>query len=70
MNVAVLDRDIRPIRAAADLDQAPEPVGHTREWIDPEGDDWFAVIYQELIRGTEAAASPQFTAPEPEHWFG
>jgi len=70
MNGAVLDREIRPTRAAAELAHAPEPVGHTTEWIDPEGDDWFAAIYEELIRGTEAAASPKFTAPEPEHWFG
>ena len=70
MKAAILDRDFRPTRAAAEPAHAPEPVGHTCEWIDPEGDDWFAYIYQELIRGTEAAASPQVSAPEPEHWFG
>jgi hypothetical protein len=52
------------------LDPAPESVGRTSDWIDPEGDDWLAAIYRELTSGLEPVASTPGFSPDPEHWFG
>lgn len=70
MNVAVLDPEIRLTGAPTEFELAPDLIGQTSEWIDPEGDDWFAAIYRELTRGTEPGASTEGPAPELEHWFG
>ncbi len=69
MNVAVLEPFASPAQDAdargCGLDAI---VGQVSEWIDPEGDDWFAAIYHEL-----AQESPQATGDRPayelEHWF-
>ena len=50
-----------------------DPVGHPREWIDPETADWFATSSLELSQGPESAepAEPEAArAPELDHWFG
>jgi len=49
-----------------------DPVGHPREWIDPETADWFATSSLELGQGPEPAepAEPEAArAPELDHWF-
>ena len=69
MNVAVLE-------PAASLPQEPVPtergfvaIGPVSDWIDPEGDDWFAAIYRELSQESVSALGLR-PATELDHWFG
>ena len=69
MNVAVLE-------PAASLPQEPGPtergfagIGVGSDWIDPEGDDWFAAIYRELAQESVSALGRP-PATELDHWFG
>jgi hypothetical protein len=70
MKVALRDPEIRLTGAETAVELAPDSIGQTSEWIDPEGDDWFAAIYQELIRGAAPTISTERPIPELEHWFG
>jgi hypothetical protein len=70
MEAAVRDPEIVLMRVGTRVELAPDSIGRTTEWIDPEGDDWLAAIYQELTRGGESGTSVQGPAPELEHWFG
>ena len=69
MNVAVVEPTSQQSAASADREGAPSKTGHQAEWIDPEGDDWFASIYRELT-GESGSPSYDSHAPELEHWFG
>jgi hypothetical protein len=69
MNVAVLE-------PAASLPQEPGPtergfagIGAVSDWIDPEGDDWFAAIYRELAQESVSTLGRP-PATELDHWFG
>lgn len=42
-------------------------LGVTSEWIDPEGDDWFAQIYRELVSGPDAADPAEV---DSSYWLG
>ena len=45
--------------------------GHQSEWIDPEGDDWFAEVYRLLATSADRDEQAQVQAAEPNfHWFG
>jgi hypothetical protein len=70
MNVAVLEPVASPAQDAGargcGLDAI---VGQVSEWIDPEGDDWFAAVYREVARDPRAAVGEK-PATELEHWFG
>ena len=71
MNVAVLNPTARPAGVSAERVSAVELPGTTGEWIDPDGDDWFAEIYRELTRETgTSSVGEQIPAPECDHWFG
>jgi Sec-independent protein translocase protein TatA len=48
----------------------PVPVAPPAEWIDPEGDDWFATIYRELTQEPNSPVPSSEHSPELEHWFG
>ena len=69
MNVAVLELVASPSQASAVREREPERIGQASEWIDPEGDDWLAAIYQELEQQS-ASATGDRPAPELDHWFG
>jgi hypothetical protein len=69
MNVAVLEPVASPIQASAVRERELEGIGQVSEWIDPEGDDWLAAIYQELEQHS-ASATGDRPAPELDHWFG
>lgn len=69
MNVTVLE----PVASLAQMSGIREGeldvIGQVSEWIDPEGDDWLAAIYQELEQQS-ASATGDRPAPEVDHWFG
>ena len=69
MNVAVVEPTSTVSSAAADRDAGLPAPPHQVEWIDPEGDDWFASIYRELTQ-EPSATSTERRGPEFEHWFG
>jgi hypothetical protein len=69
MNVAVVEPTSTPTRAPAGRDGGLPTASQQVEWIDPEGDDWFASIYRELTREPGASSYDEH-APELEHWFG
>ncbi len=66
MNVA-----IEPDSAPQPSNRSVGPAGaiHYSEWIDPEGDDWFASIYRELTDEPVEAPVDQ-PASDPAYWFG
>ena len=69
MNVAVVEPTSTPTTAPAERESGLQAPGHQSEWIDPEGDDWFASLYRELTQ--ESATVPATKhAPELDHWFG
>jgi len=70
MNVAVLDPAARPAGVSAECVSVVELPGTTGDWIDPEGDDWFAEIYRELTRETGTSGVGEQLDPERDHWFG
>ena len=70
MNVAVLDPATRPAGVSAERALAVDLPGTTGDWIDPEGDDWFAEIYRELTRETGTSGVGEQLDPERDHWFG
>jgi hypothetical protein len=68
MNVA-----IEPTSAAAPASAAREDPSRRDpnvEWIDPEGDDWFARVYLELVGEPHQARPGSRPAPKLEFWFG
>ena len=77
MNVAVIE-PASISRATPEARQSRPAASPISEWIDPEGDDWFAEIYRELndgpVASDAAAAGSAVLAgrlrPEVEHWFG
>ncbi|MGA3029384.1 MAG: hypothetical protein ABSE58_01430 [Candidatus Limnocylindrales bacterium] len=50
-------------------DCSPERCGQHSEWIDPEGDDWFASIYRELTEESATTAVDQASS-DLAYWFG
>ena len=78
MNVAVVELASGPGMSSEVAQSCGAAAGPVSEWIDPEGDDWFADIYRELTDGpvacVAAAAGSAVLAgrlrPEVEHWFG
>jgi hypothetical protein len=70
MNVTVLDPAARHAAVSAEGASAVELPAGTGDWIDPEGDDWFAEIYRELTRETATASLGDQLDPERDHWFG
>jgi hypothetical protein len=69
MNVALLDPTPSSCRTR-EVSIDPGFAG-AAEWIDPEGDDWFAAIYRELTaEAGPIEAAPSSRQPELEHWFG
>ena len=70
MNVAVLEPVAAHPQASSVADPAEGP-GQVSEWIDPDGDDWFAAIYRELVHDpTSAPTDRDRSMPGPDHWFG
>ena len=69
MNVAVVEPASTLTPAPAGRDGGLPKTSQQVEWIDPEGDDWFASIYRELT-GESGSPSYDSHAPELEHWFG
>jgi len=69
MNVAVVEPTSTQEPAPEGREGGLPKTSHLVEWIDPEGDDWFASIYRELT-GEPGATSNDKLAPELEHWFG
>ena len=61
MNVAVIE--------PTDGEIEVQPAVAGSEWIDPEGDDWLALIYRILTHETGTTTALCGTA-ESEHWFG
>ena len=76
MNVAVIEPASSLAAAVAARETDPDVEAFQSEWIDPEGDDWFAALYRELTGasavGTAAgfALAPTRPRSELEHWFG
>jgi hypothetical protein len=75
MNVAVIEPASSLAAAAAAREADLHAEALKSEWIDPEGDDWFAALYLELTQGSAVAAAgfasaPTRPRPELEHWFG
>jgi hypothetical protein len=70
MNVTVLDTAASTAKAGAVRRHEPEDGSQVAEWIDPEGNDWFAVIYRELAGQSEAVQRTDQPMPELEDWFG
>jgi hypothetical protein len=48
----------------------PRAANAVAEWIDPEGEDWFASIYWELADTAEQRTIADESTPEPAFWFG
>ena len=69
MNVAVVE-PTSTHTASADRESGPQKPGQQAEWIDPEGDDWFATIYRELTQEPNSPVPSSEHSPELEHWFG
>lgn len=69
MNVAVVEPTSTQGAASEVHNGRFSTTSHQAEWIDPEGDDWFASIYRELT-GEPGAVVIDKCAPEFEHWFG
>jgi hypothetical protein len=69
MNVAVVEPTSALTPAPAGRDGGLPKTSPQVEWIDPEGDDWFASIYRELI-GEPRSPSYDNHRPDLEHWFG
>jgi hypothetical protein len=70
MNVAVLEPEVRVDRSPAMAPFDPDTIGHVTEWIDPEGDDWFAEIFRELAIEIPVPATGVQAQVESMHWFG
>ena len=70
MNVAILDPAARPAGVSAERASAVELPGASSDWIDPEGNDWFAEIYRELTRETGTLGLGEQLDLERDHWFG
>ena len=68
MNVAVLEPEARTDGPAIE-GLVGEAIRHASEWVDPEGDDWFAQIYRELATDLEPASARRPPA-DLVHWFG
>jgi hypothetical protein len=47
-----------------------QSIDQPSEWIDPEGDDWFAAIYRLLTQDAAPRVGRAFAPHEIEHWFG
>ena len=69
MNIALFDPAGSFAPTPGGQVHAPERIGSASEWIDPEGDDWFAAIYRELAQESASGTTGQ---PEPDidRWFG
>jgi hypothetical protein len=69
MNVAVIEPASSLAAAVAVHETDPDVEALQSEWIDPEGDDWFAALYRELTQGSAKAEAVR-PIHELEHWFG
>lgn len=69
MNIAQLDPAGSFAPTPAGQVRGPEGIGSAAEWIDPEGDDWFAAIYWELAQESESGTTGQLE-PDIDRWFG
>ena len=70
MNVTGLEAAASTAKGGAVRRHEAEDGSQTAEWIDPEGDDWFAVIYRELAGQSEAVERTDQPMAELDHWFG
>ena len=48
----------------------PDLIELAPEWIDPEGDDWYAELYRQIASDEDRATSSPSLAPDPGYWFG